>query len=157
MGQLLADGEAKGWRARRTRTLETLYGAIGRSDIDTVLACFTRDCRVRLIGDPAMNPFCGARVGHDGVRHILGGLMLSYAIVETVVESVIIDGDEAAVFWIGRGNHRATGVLLETERCDRVVFDGDLVAELTHFFDTASIGLITGRLGLLVAPDRSSL
>lgn len=133
-------------RAERLRVVKALYDALGRENLDSLVTLLTQDCRVRLIGERTVNPLAGMRHGHEGFRAVMGRMFELFAIVDLVVDRVLLQGDDAAVYWFVAARRRDNNEIMEFERCDLLRFSGNKVCDVIHFFDTASTAVAFGRL-----------
>lgn len=133
-------------RATRVDMLKRALAARIAGDAAGYAAFFTADCKVRVIGNAVLNPGSGARVGREGVRRMIETLEGRHALSDMIVESIIVDGDLAAVHWHATVFFRGSARAEELQLVDVYRLDGNLIAEMTCFSDTATFAVLAGRV-----------
>lgn len=129
----------------RHERLKIAYSAWSRGDASALIAMFAEDCEFTIIGDPVLNPQSGTRSGLTGLKDLFNRFHQEFVSREFMLERIILDGDHAAVHWHSKLQIRRTGRIVESERCDLIRFEGNLIARVLCFFDSASMAVATGR------------
>jgi len=132
----------------RQEKLRDAYSAWARGDASAMFALVTNDCQFTLVGNPGVNPHSGTRYGIDGLKAAMNEFHAEFVIRDIVIETIVLDGDHAAINWHGTFEIRRTHRIHESERLDLLQFRGDLICEARCFFDSASMALMTGRARL---------
>lgn len=114
-----------------------------------VAAHYTEDCRVLDVAI-AQPP-----VGRDGVQRMFEGYYHAFPDLEITPDTIITDGDHAAIFWTARATHQgpilsipASGRPITARGVNHLVLQNGKVCETLTIWDVA--GMLRG-LGLL--PD----
>jgi steroid delta-isomerase-like uncharacterized protein len=113
-------------------------------------ACYTEDCAVLDVA------IARPPTGREGVQLMFEAYYRAFPDLEITPDNIIIEGDQAAVFWTARATHQgpilsipASGRPVTTRGVNHLVLDDDdLVCETLTIWDVA--GMLRG-LGLL--PD----
>jgi ketosteroid isomerase-like protein len=130
----------------REQLVKVAYAAWARGDEVALLSLVTDDCEFQLIGNPVLNPHAGLRVGKAGVRESVRLFHADFAVREFLIEKIISKDDDAVVHWHSTLEYTRTGRMIESERCDILAFEGNLIARIKCFFDSASMAVATGRV-----------
>jgi ketosteroid isomerase-like protein len=118
------------------RLLRELYAARVRGDLDGVCRTFSQDAKFRIAGTSHGSSVAITAVGASEIRQWLALLIKSFLITDHAIQSIIIDGTEAAVHWRTTVHSRITGTDAPTELVDLVKLRQGRIASYTEFFVT---------------------
>ncbi|MCA0320531.1 MAG: nuclear transport factor 2 family protein [Proteobacteria bacterium] len=130
----------------REQLVKVAYSAWARCDEVALLSLITDNCEFQLVGDPVLNPHAGRRVGKAGVRESVRLFHGDFVVHEFLIEKIIAKDDDAVVHWHSTLEFVRTGRMIESERCDILAFEGNLISRIKCFFDSASMAVATGRV-----------
>jgi ketosteroid isomerase-like protein len=116
------------------RLLHRLYAARVQGDLPGLIATFSNDAIFRFAGATNPVPVSVSAAGVDKFRPLLSIMIKTFKLSDHVIESMLIDGEKAAVHWRADIFSRITGVTVPTEVMDMVEIRGGLVASYTEFF-----------------------
>lgn len=116
--------------------LETILDSMRRDDLDAVLRCFAPD--VLYMGGTSVLYAAMQRQGRDGLAQALRAIHVEYEILETSLEQLVVEGDQAAVLRISRLRHRGTGRTAIVPTWNFLRFRDGLISEFSEFPDTAA-------------------
>ncbi|MBL8571575.1 MAG: nuclear transport factor 2 family protein [Phreatobacter sp.] len=134
----------------REHLVKVAYAAWARGDEIALQSLVTEDCEFQLVGNPVLNPHSGLRVGKAGLRESVRVFHEDFAVREFLIEKIIAKDDDAVIHWHATLEFVRTGRMIESERCDLIAFEGNLISRMKCFFDSASMAVATGRA---VIPD----
>jgi len=83
----------------REQKLKVAYAAWARGDVNALLTMFADDCEFTLVGNPALNPHAGLRIGIPGLREVFEHFHRMFEVREFLLEKVIVKDDDAIVHW----------------------------------------------------------
>jgi ketosteroid isomerase-like protein len=121
-------------RLETERLLRDFYAARLDGNLDGVCRTFTRDARFRIAGTSHGSPIAITAVGANEIRQWLALMIKSFQLTDHTIQSLIIDGAEAAVHWRTRIHSRITGATVLTELIDLVKIREGRIASYTEFF-----------------------
>lgn len=121
-------------RLEINRLLRDLYAARVRGDLDGVCRTFSQDAKFRIAGTGHGTSTDISAVGINEIRQWLVLLIKSFLLADHFIESILIDGVEAAVHWRTTVHSRITGVKMPTELVDLVTLREHQIASYTEFF-----------------------
>lgn len=124
--------------ARTRARVEELYKAYLAGDMPFVMGALTEDVRW-VSGEEAGAPWCGARVGRDGVAAYFAALAAECEILDYRIGQVIVDRDLAAVTATVRARFRRSGIEQELAKVDVLRLRDGQVAEFREYYDTSAI------------------
>jgi ketosteroid isomerase-like protein len=116
------------------RLLHRLYAARVQGDLPGLIATFTNDAAFRFAGASNPVPVSISANGVDQFKPLLSILIKTFKLSDHSIESMLIDGDKAAVQWRADIFSRITGTTVPTELVDIVQVRGGLVSAYTEFF-----------------------
>jgi ketosteroid isomerase-like protein len=116
------------------RLLHRLYAARVQGDLPGLIATFSKDAAFRFAGASNPVPVSISATGVDQFKPLLSILIKTFKINEHSIESMLIDGEKAAVHWRADIFSRITGIMVPTELVDIIEVRGGLVASYTEFF-----------------------
>jgi ketosteroid isomerase-like protein len=114
--------------------LRELYAARVRGDLDGVCRTFSHDAKFRIAGTSNGSPIAITAVGAAEIRRWLALMIKSFQLTGHTIQSILIDGDKAAVHWQTRVYSRITGTNVSTELIDLVKLQEGRIASYTEFF-----------------------
>jgi steroid delta-isomerase len=114
-------------------TIDTLFSAIRRMDIETWLDCFAPDAANI---DPAEAP---PQTGNAAIRPMLEGAAAAFQSIDIHADSVFINGKEAAVKWTADFQSK-NGKTAHCEGVDVIEFSGTgKIQTLRAFWNPAAM------------------
>lgn len=126
-------------KRNRARVAE-IYGAYLAGDMNVVMAAMAEDVRW-VSGEEPGAPWCGERVGRDGVAAYFAALAAECRILDYRIGQVIVDGDFAAVTATVRARFHRTGMEQEIAKVDVLRLRDGQVAEFREYYDTSAIAV----------------
>jgi ketosteroid isomerase-like protein len=117
--------------------------ALEAGDLDRVVACFTPDCAVELLGVRL--------VGHEGVRRWLDWIFSHVEGVEFSPRLIRVDGD-AFIEEFEVTASLAGGRRLQSQWAEVLTYRNDLVASLRLYFNPIDFAPALGMVGRAVGP-----
>ncbi len=130
----MADQATVSTRAR----VEAIYAAYLGGDMPFVMDALADDVRW-VSGEEACAPWCGARVGRDGVAAYFAALAAECEILDYRIGQVIVDGDNAAVTATVRARFHRSGIEQVLDKVDVLRLRDGQVAEFREYYDTSAI------------------
>jgi ketosteroid isomerase-like protein len=117
--------------------------ALEAADLDRVVACFTADCTVELLG---------VRLhGHEGVRRWLDWVFAHVDRLQFSPRVISVDGDTFIEEFAVTGT-LASGRRLEGQWAEILTYRDDLVASLRLYFNPIDFAPALGVVGRMVGP-----
>lgn len=127
-------------RSRVENAIMELYRRRLTNETEPCLECFADNVAFRLAGGQRSGGFSAAIHGRSALRPIFNGLTETWKWTRHEPQSVIVDGNKAAVRAELTATHAPTGSMVVTEVMDEFVFDEDLkIVSFVEFVDTAAI------------------
>lgn len=118
-------------------TVQEMYAAFGRGDMDAVLNALTED--VDWLGyGPDDIPLYGQRHGRDGVAQFFADAEV-LEIEQFETQEFIAQGDRVAALFYESGKVKATGRPYEIRGVDVFTLRGGKIAILRGYWDSASL------------------
>lgn len=114
------------------------YEAIGNRDLERAMGLMSTDVEIHFPG-PAVIPFAGTFRGHAGVEQFFGSLLASSDQVSFDVRDIIADGDRAVALGHEELTAKSTNRSWETDWAMLWQVDGERIARLQEFHETAAI------------------
>jgi ketosteroid isomerase-like protein len=124
--------------ARNRARVEAIYAAYRAGDMPTVMAALREDIRWTSGEEPGA-PWCGVRVGRDGVAAYFAALAAECRILDYRIGRIIVDGDCAAVTATVRARFHRSGEERELDKVDVLLMRDGQVAEFREYYDTSAI------------------
>jgi ketosteroid isomerase-like protein len=119
--------------------VQDMYDAYVRGDFDRIAAHFDEDIDWVIHAPRAIFPFAGRRRGRAAVLEALGQIGVDYVIDQYRPQSMIVDGDRAAVIsdvvFVQRGSERR----LNFRIVDLIKLRDGRVADFEEFIDTFDV------------------
>lgn len=128
----------KAAEARNVQRLEAFYRAIVRGDLSAALDLTTDDITLEILG-PATVPFVGRWQGRAEVQQ---ALIRNFSLLEDQkpeMVTVTAQGDSVIVIARERGRYRPTGKAYDISWTQQFQFQGDRLASIREWFDSASL------------------
>ncbi|QCK86210.1 nuclear transport factor 2 family protein [Phreatobacter aquaticus] len=113
---------------------------------DDLLTIFAPECSYRLICDPRLFPKVGPFYGHTEILESFRACDQILEYIDTIVVDMIVDERRAVVRRHATIRSRETGNVGEFEIADLLEFRDGMITKMTQFVDTASLGLLVGRI-----------
>ncbi|KAF0135968.1 MAG: hypothetical protein FD152_1156 [Xanthobacteraceae bacterium] len=135
----------------REQKLKVGYAAWARGDVAALVSMFADDCEFTLVGNAALNPHAGLRIGIPGLREVFEHFHRMFTVREFLLEKVIVKEDDAIVHWHSTLLFRPNGRVIDSERCDLIQFRQGHIRSLRCFYDSASMAIATGRAQVAAA------
>jgi ketosteroid isomerase-like protein len=120
-----------------------IYARRARGDNEPGLALFHDNASYRLIGSRALISAAGLRVGKDEIRQAWRAFDTDFEILAFEVDDLVVDMPRCSYMsWHMRLRSRGTGVAVELEGVDRVIWVDFKIVEWTRYFDTALVAAL---------------
>ena len=113
---------------------------------EDLLTIFAPDCCYRLICDPRLFPKVGPFHGHTEILDSFRACDQLLEYIDTIMVDMIVDERRAVVRRQATLRSKETGNVGEFEIADVLEFRDGLITKMTQFVDTASLGLLVGRV-----------
>jgi len=124
-------------RARIEEIINNAYDARHAGNVDAIMACFRPDATFELCGSAATFPAASRVQGEAGLRGTFAALIGEFDFLERTLLMSVIEDNKAAMHWRVRLRHVRSGETHETELFDLWTIEGDRVASVVQFCDTA--------------------
>ena len=125
------------------QTIQPIYEARARGDLDTVMRAFTDDAKYTFVGNSSSD-ISIAGAGHSDLRTHLAGLTTTFEMRNPKILDVVADGDKAAVHWQVDVRSTLTNDQATTEMMHLIKFRDGRIASVTEFCDTALAARMLG-------------
>jgi ketosteroid isomerase-like protein len=113
---------------------------------EDLLTIFVPDCCYRLVCDPRLFAQVGPVFGHAAVLDSFRACDQILEYIDTIMVDMIVDERRAVVRRHATIRSRETGNVGEFEIADLLEFRDGMITKMTQFVDTASLGLLVGRI-----------
>lgn len=120
-------------------TVREMYGAYERRDFERVAAFIHDDVEWMINAPVTVFPFAGPRHGRAAVLEALARIADAYSIDSYTVESVVVDGDRAAVLSDVSLTQRSTRRVLRFRLANFLRFKDGRVIEFHEFSNTFDV------------------
>lgn len=118
--------------------LRNAYEVRQRESLDEISALFHPSACFSVLGGDA------AEAGVNQCRSVMAGILDSFQLLDHSIESIVIDGDRAAVYWRGKFRAKATDQVGETDLVDVIELKDGRIFWMKSFFDTALAARLAG-------------
>jgi ketosteroid isomerase-like protein len=125
--------------ADQVSTVQHLYAAFGRGDVDTIIEGLTPDVQWASNGERAAYPTFGRSHGHEEVREFFAHLAGELAFEEFSPQAFCPSGERVFVLGHSRMKVKRTGKPVEMDWVHVFTFRGDKVCGFHDFVDTHQI------------------
>ncbi|MCZ8313869.1 nuclear transport factor 2 family protein [Phreatobacter sp.] len=126
--------------------IDALYAARNSGDSQEFASYFSSDARMVIVGNPAMSPGSGMRMGREGIARHIDMLHEINEYRGYTIDNVVIDGDQVAVRWTAEVRFLDSGRTGSFEVLDHLRIKDGMIVEMTHFYDTGGMGIMRGRI-----------
>ena len=122
------------------------YGARVDGDAELFSRCFTQDGTLTILGDRHFLPQAGRYQGRKTIRDVVSAMASDMDCLDACLIDVIADGNRAVVHWHMTLRGTTSGSIADFDVADHLILRDGLVVSATEFIDTASLGLVAGRI-----------
>lgn len=129
-----------------TEAIHALYAARTAGDGEEYASYFAPDARMTIVGNPALSPGAGMRLGRESIARHLESLHEVNAYLGYTIEDIVTEGDKVAVRWTDEVRFLDNGRIGFYDVLDHISIRDGLIAELMHFYDTGGMGIARGRI-----------
>ncbi len=126
--------------------IDALYAARTSGDSQEFASYFSVDARMVIVGNPAMSPGSGMRMGREGIARHIDMLHEINEYLGYTIDHVVIDGDHVVVRWTAEVRFLDSGRTGSFEVLDHLRIKDGMIVEMTHFYDTGGMGIMRGRI-----------
>ncbi|MDP2802012.1 MAG: nuclear transport factor 2 family protein [Phreatobacter sp.] len=126
--------------------VHALYTARMAGAVDEFVSYFAPDARLTVVGNPALSPGAGMRLGREDIARYLQHLHDQNAYLSHRIEDIVTEGDHVVVRWTAEVRFLDNGRSGTYEILDHIRVKDGLIVELTHFYDTGGIAIARGRV-----------
>lgn len=133
-------------RASRIEAIKRAFAARVALNAELFSSHFSPECTIKIVGNRSLNPSSGVRVGLDGVRSYIRDLSNDFSYSDLMIDTIMLEGEHAAVHWHVSFYFKRTLRSEDFQCLDLLRFNGSLIEEMTHFYDSASVALLNGRI-----------
>ena len=132
-------------RERVERVIRGAYAARVKGDLDAIMAHFAEAADFTLAGSVAASPIPLTATGTAAIREVMQRLVDSFDFMGTEIVDLIVEGDRAAVHTRVLLRLAGGGKEVQTDIVDIVRLEGDSIASIRQFTDTAlAAGMLKG-------------
>ena len=124
-------------RTNIERTIKDAYAARKRGDVDSIMTMFTDNAHFQLAGAYVASPVAVETMSSGDLKAALSALVATFEWLEQDIQSILVDGDKAAVHWRGKIRSRVTGEVVDTELVDLFELENGRISSFVEFCDTA--------------------
>ena len=119
------------------RTIKDAYAARKRGDVDSIVKMFSEDAHFQLAGAYVASPIAVETMGSGDLKAALTVLVATFEWLEQDIQSILVEGDKAAVHWRGKIRSTVTGEIVDTELVDIFELKDGRISSFVEFCDTA--------------------
>ena len=131
-------------RDETEKRIREIYAARRRGSVEQVMATFAPQARFRLAGNAALAPMTMPVDGHTQLRSVMKQLVDDWDWSDFMIEKIVVDGNQAAVYSRGPMRYGADRQEIETEILDLLTLEDGKIIELVEFCDTHMVSRMTG-------------
>lgn len=139
-------GERKNQHRQITEAVNALYGSRMAGSVEDFVSYFAPDARLTVVGNPALSPGAGMRLGRDDIARYLRQLHDANEYLGYTIGDIVCEGDHVLVRWTVEVRFLDNGRTGSYEILDHIRVRDGLIVELTHFYDTGGIAIARGRV-----------
>jgi ketosteroid isomerase-like protein len=139
-------GERKNPQRAITEAVHALYAARIAGAVDDFVSYFASDARLTVVGNPALSPGAGLRMGRDDIARYLEHLHDQNQYLSHSIDDIVCEGDHVLVRWTVEVRFLDNGRTGSFEVLDHIRVRDGLIVELTHFYDTGGLAIAHGRV-----------
>jgi ketosteroid isomerase-like protein len=119
------------------RTIKDAYAARKRGDVDSIVKMFTDDAHFQLAGAYVTSPVAVETMSSGDLKAALTALVATFEWLEQDIQSILVEGDKAAVHWRGKIRSTVTGEIVDTDLVDLFELKDGRISSFVEFCDTA--------------------
>jgi ketosteroid isomerase-like protein len=119
------------------RTIKDAYAARKRGDVDSIVKMFTEDAHFQLAGAYVTSPVAVETMSSGDLKAALTVLVGIFEWLEQDIQSILVEGDKAAVHWRGKIRSTVTGEIVDTDLVDLFEVKDGRISSFVEFCDTA--------------------
>jgi uncharacterized protein (TIGR02246 family) len=146
----MADTRTAQLRSQRQKAIheaiDALYSARTSGDSEEFASYFAPDARMIIVGNPAMSPGSGMRIGREGIARHIDMLHEINGYLGFTIDHVVIEGEHVVVRWTAEVRCLDSGRTGSFEVLDHLRIKDGMIVEMTHFFDTGGMAILRGRI-----------
>ena len=124
-------------RTNIERTIKDAYAARKRGDVESIVKMFTENAHFQLAGAYVTSPVAVETTGSGDLKAALTALVATFEWLEQDIQSILVEGDKAAVHWRGKIRSTVTGEIVDTELVDLFEVKDGQISSFVEFCDTA--------------------
>jgi ketosteroid isomerase-like protein len=124
-------------RAMIERTIKDAYAARKRGDVDSIVKMFAENAHFQLAGAYVTSPVAVETMSSGDLKAALTALVATFEWLEQDIQSILVEGDKAAVHWRGKIRSTVTGEIVDTELVDLFELTDGRISSFVEFCDTA--------------------
>jgi ketosteroid isomerase-like protein len=114
--------------------------------VDDFCSYFAPDAKLTVVGNPALSPGAGMRLGREDIARYLQNLHDNNQYLSHSIDDIVCEGDHVLVRWTVEVRFLDNGRTGSFEVLDHIRVRDGLIVELTHFYDTGGIAIARGRV-----------
>ncbi len=118
------------------KLLRDIYARRSAGDMEAIMASFGDNPSFRLAGDEILGVLTTEVRGRDALQQMMQQLVETWDWSQYQVDTVLVDGNRAAVHSRGTMRYVPTGQTFKTETLDLITLEGDKITTFVQFLDT---------------------
>jgi len=126
--------------------IDALYAARTSGDSQEFASYFAADARMVIVGNPALSPGSGMRLGRESIARHIDMLHEINDYLGHTIDQVVIEADHVVVRWTAEVRFLDSGRKGSFEVLDHLRIKDGMIVEMTHFYDTGGMGIMRGRI-----------
>lgn len=135
-------------RKALAEAVEALYAALQSGDVDDYLSYFAPDARLTVVGNPALNPDSGHRIGRDSIGNYIRRFQDENSFLACNLQDIVAEGDMVIVRQQVEMRLHINGRIATFDLLDHIRLRDGQIVELTQFIDTGTLALMKGHIKL---------
>lgn len=143
-----ADIQDAARRKALLEAVEALYEALRTGDVEDYLSYFAADARLTVVGNPALNPDSGHRIGRDSIGNYIRRFQDENSFLAWDLQDIVAEGDLVIVRQQVEMRLHVNGRIASFELLDHIRLRNGQIVELTQFVDTGTLALLKGHIKL---------
>lgn len=126
--------------------IKALYHARNHGLIEDYCSHFAPDARVKILGDPFLNPGSGLLIGREAIAVYIADLRAQNFYGETSIDAILFGESTIGVRWTQQATCRSNGVGAPYALFDHMVIADGLIVEMCQFYDSLRVAQHKNRL-----------
>jgi ketosteroid isomerase-like protein len=126
-------------REAMIETIQRVYEARAKGDIEALMAAFHANATFELVGDSKTTQIAGLTQGHSNLRTTLGGLIDAFEFQNRDIVGTVVEGDRAVIHSRVTVRFVPKGKVFKTDLLDAFQFKDGKIIQLVEFADTALV------------------